>query len=314
MENDLIYDVGMHNGDDTAFYLASGFRVVAVEADPDLAAAAGKRFQAELAAKRLTILNVGIAENSRQAEFWINETRSTFNSFSREESARLGDPVHCIRIPCRRLDEILAEKGIPFYLKIDIEGHDIVCCHQIAKLDKPKYISVEMSRLELLLKLQELGYDRFKLITQFDLQAIDLRGKQHVRLLRRIFRIANHRKEDRRLHLRIARAGAAKLLAIARAFDLKPFGESIVRSRRLPEWTFRIGCAGTFGDDLPGEWLRGEDVAALWLRELDEYAKMGRELWCDLHATTSAEAGSSNAQPSADRKLTQEEDFPTRNA
>ena len=30
--DDLIYDVGMNNGDDTAYYLHKGFRVVAVEA------------------------------------------------------------------------------------------------------------------------------------------------------------------------------------------------------------------------------------------------------------------------------------------
>ena len=33
---DLIYDVGMHKGEDTEFYLRKGFRVIAIEADPDL--------------------------------------------------------------------------------------------------------------------------------------------------------------------------------------------------------------------------------------------------------------------------------------
>ena len=33
---DLIYDVGMNNGDDTAYYLSLGFRTVAIEADPEL--------------------------------------------------------------------------------------------------------------------------------------------------------------------------------------------------------------------------------------------------------------------------------------
>ena len=33
---DLIYDVGMHRGEDTEFYLRKGFRVVAFEADPEL--------------------------------------------------------------------------------------------------------------------------------------------------------------------------------------------------------------------------------------------------------------------------------------
>ena len=36
----LIIDVGMHNGDDTAFYLAKGFEVVAVEANAALVEAA----------------------------------------------------------------------------------------------------------------------------------------------------------------------------------------------------------------------------------------------------------------------------------
>ena len=34
--NDLIIDVGMHDGTDTAFYLAKGFNVVAIEANPGL--------------------------------------------------------------------------------------------------------------------------------------------------------------------------------------------------------------------------------------------------------------------------------------
>ena len=34
----LIYDVGMHNGDDTAYYLRRGFRVVAIEPNPALVA------------------------------------------------------------------------------------------------------------------------------------------------------------------------------------------------------------------------------------------------------------------------------------
>ena len=36
---DLIYDIGQHTGEDTAFYLGKGFRVVAVEANPTLAEA-----------------------------------------------------------------------------------------------------------------------------------------------------------------------------------------------------------------------------------------------------------------------------------
>jgi hypothetical protein len=43
----LIYDIGMHNGDDTAYYLSRGFNVLAVEANPKLAATATERFVEE---------------------------------------------------------------------------------------------------------------------------------------------------------------------------------------------------------------------------------------------------------------------------
>ena len=41
---DLIYDVGMNDGDDTAYYLHEGYRVVAVEVDPTLIEQARERF------------------------------------------------------------------------------------------------------------------------------------------------------------------------------------------------------------------------------------------------------------------------------
>jgi len=293
MVTDLIYDIGMHTGNDTAFYLACGFRVLAVEADPDLVAAANKRFKMEIESQKLTVLGLAIAEHSATAEFWINEARPGLNSFNRALTARIGEPHHSVLVPCRRLDEILSEYGVPHYMKIDIEGHDLVCCNQLSPGTKPKYISVEMSRVELLLKLRDLGYDRFKLINQFDLQASSPQDiALSVQFLRLAYRVANFRKEDKRLSQRMKRAGAAKVLQLARAFGVwdvrRPF-----KSRMLPEWTFteeNVGTySGSFGEDLPGEWLPWEETAYLWHRDTKEYQKMGRELTYDLHATFSAD-------------------------
>ena len=36
MIEDLIYDIGMNHGEDTAYYLSKGFRVIAIEANPGL--------------------------------------------------------------------------------------------------------------------------------------------------------------------------------------------------------------------------------------------------------------------------------------
>src|ERR1700677_356934 len=204
--NDLIYDLSMNNGYETAFYLACGYRVVAIEADPGLVAEASKRFKTEIGSNKLTILNVGVAEQAGTAEFWINEAHSHLNSFDRKTTARNGEPHHFITIQCRRLDKIVCEYGVPYYMKIDIEGHDIVCCNQLLPNSKPHYLSVERAGIELLQKLRDLGYDRFKLITQVDHQAIGWRdASPQVRALRSLHRLANYRRENRALALRIAR-------------------------------------------------------------------------------------------------------------
>jgi hypothetical protein len=66
----FIMDVGAHNGDDTAYYLHRGYRVVAVEASPD--------------------------------------------------------------VPSVTMGDLLERHGVPYYLKIDIEGMDKECL-QIAR-------------------------------------------------------------------------------------------------------------------------------------------------------------------------------------
>jgi len=291
--NDLIYDVGMHNGYDTAFYLACKYRVIAIEADPTLVAAGEKRFQKEIAAGQLKILNVGIAEQPGTATFWINDVKSIYNSFTREYTAQHGHPHHPITIQCRRLDDIVREHGVPHYMKIDIEGHDIVCCNQLTTATKPRFISVEMSRIELLVKLRDLGYDRFKFITQIDHQCTSVRKPSlFTRAMRRIFRLATYRLENRAPHMRLLRVIPGKFLILAEKLGF--WGPKPFRSQRLPDWKFGNDssgstCSGTFGDELPGEWLNWEDTAYLWFREIREYKKMGLEFFCDLHACVAAE-------------------------
>ena len=97
MSPDLIYDVGLHNGTDTAYYLHKGFRVVAIDANPVLVAAAQDRFRAEIANGRLMVLNIGIAEKQGVLSFWVNEANDLQSSFSEERAKRFG-PCHEIRV------------------------------------------------------------------------------------------------------------------------------------------------------------------------------------------------------------------------
>jgi FkbM family methyltransferase len=108
----------MNNGDDTAYYLRRGFRVVAIEPNPALMATACERFRREIEAGELTILNVGVAAADGELPFWVCLTDSRLSSFDRR-FASLDDrqPVKEIRVPCRTFRSILDEFGVPFYLK-----------------------------------------------------------------------------------------------------------------------------------------------------------------------------------------------------
>jgi FkbM family methyltransferase len=291
MVPDLIYDVGMNDGRDTAYYLAAGFRVVAIEANPRFTTAAQTRFASEINCGRLTILNVGMAEKSTTAEFWINDVNPDWSSFDRTWTARTGDPVHALVIQCRRLDDILAEHGVPYYLKIDIEKYDTVCCDQIPATDRPKFVSVEMSDPDQIAKLQNLGYDRFKLIRQFDFYPLQMSDAKPPRFgvygMRALYRMANYRKENRSLLLRLGRAVAARIFSAAKSLrfspDLWEHGVEL-KSRLVPGWTFRTGTSGGFGEDTPGEWLTAEQVRQIWQTQSDSWRRSHFELWCDLHA------------------------------
>src|SRR5579871_6024138 len=70
---DLVFDVGMHRGEDTAYYLHKGYRVVAFEANPSLIEHARIRFREELESGRLTIVPGAITEGTPEnATFYVH--------------------------------------------------------------------------------------------------------------------------------------------------------------------------------------------------------------------------------------------------
>ncbi|MHC5071858.1 MAG: FkbM family methyltransferase [Planctomycetota bacterium] len=166
MIEDLIYDVGMHNGDDTAYYLEKEFQVVAVEANPVLVQRARKRFAHAIAERRLQILNEAIGPEAGTGTFWINDDNDEHSSFDREVCERNGSQSRSIEVEYVPFAEILAACGVPYYLKIDIERADIHCLRALDRQELPKYVSVEAHELEYLTILRDLGYNGFKCIDQ----------------------------------------------------------------------------------------------------------------------------------------------------
>ena len=162
----LIYDVGMHVGQDTEFYLKKGFDVVAVEANPVLAGEQASRFESFVRSGRLKILNVGIGPSRGTFPFFVNDFLSEWSSFDRELGSREGR-FHEIRVEMVPLEEILLAHGIPYYLKIDIEGYDELALEGVLRVEeRPRFVSVENGQKPVLDLLRSAGYDRFKFVNQ----------------------------------------------------------------------------------------------------------------------------------------------------
>jgi FkbM family methyltransferase len=280
MKPKTIFDVGMNNGDDTAYYLHKGFNVVAVEANPHLVDKATSRFQKEIKTGRLTILNVGIAEEEGTLPFWICDTHSEWSSFHRNVASRDGSVHHEICVPCRRFESILEEFGVPYYLKVDIEGNDRLCLESLRNGPLAEYVSVEVSDLTLVDLLADLGYTRFKCISQFYLLALELPPTAQQLSHERARRWLESRNPLVRILLRL---GARQLLERRKH-----------QSRREADWVFPFGSSGPFGESLPGRWLSNPEMHTTFeafhkMMQAGQSSPFWTEkdysFWVDFHAT-----------------------------
>lgn len=165
--DDLIIDVGAHQGHDTDFYLRKGFRVVAVEANPLLAERLCQKFADPIRSGQLVVLPFGIHERPGEFTFYRNLDVDDWSSFIFEAGARDNTRYEAIRVRCIPFEKVLETFGVPYYLKIDIEGHDSHVLKALLRLRAtPRFVSVEAHQLAYLAYPCALGYDRFKTVNQ----------------------------------------------------------------------------------------------------------------------------------------------------
>lgn len=229
--DDLIYDVGMHKGEDTDFYLKKGFQVIGFEADPALEAVCRDRFAADLRKGRLVIVGGAIVPPERIAagehtvKFYRNDEISYFGSVDgawAESHKRCGGTT-TIEVPTVDFAASLTHYGVPHYMKIDIEGMDEVCLECLRGcVQKPNYVSIEaeilnLSRLQKqICNLTQLGYVAFQAVQQSNIESQMLPPVQQE-------------------------------------------GTAV-------EHRFEPGSSGAFGRDLPDQWKSQDDTIRLFQR------------------------------------------------
>ena len=103
----------------------------------------------------------------------------TLNQAWAKRNSRLGSKSCSIEVETLDPKEIYSLYGIPYYMKIDIEGSDLDVLESITNLDfknRPKYISIESTKTSWSGLLKEfdifikLGYFKFQAIPQSKMQ------------------------------------------------------------------------------------------------------------------------------------------------
>lgn len=252
VQSDLIYDVGAAYGDDSAYYLHKGYRVLAVEPNPLALAHLGRRFESEIRERRLTLVPRAVAADAGEAVFWVCDDDPNISSFDRAQAGHNGASHHEIVVQTCQYSALAREHGVPYYCKIDIEGSDADCLADVTKDTRPPFISAELlpgdRHIE---RLRDLGYTRFKILSQ------------------RTFRSPNRALTA--LKSRIPRRLSRTITKVEERFARQT-------NSGCP---FLPYSSGPFGHFTPGNWQSADD--ALTLQRLVERNPDGSD-WFDVHA------------------------------
>ena len=273
MKNNLIVDVGMHKGEDTDFYLRSGFRVISIDADINLVNDAIKKYKDYIDKNMFTVLNYAVTDEDFDEVIFSISEQTLWSSLKPEISNREGKLEKKIKVKTRKLDSIFQEFGVPYYCKIDIEGYDNKALKTLSNSKElPAFISVESeclsegqviteeAALQTLDTLFELGYRKFKLVDQSSLSVLELNKKFY-----------------------------NKISVTSRLFNkLKKRWSSRSKYNRQFNYLFPLGSSGPFGNDLEKEWINYEEARKNLKRHRRDYFNTKNAVsygfWCDWHA------------------------------
>jgi FkbM family methyltransferase len=160
----LAYDVGANNGDDTAYYLRKGYKVVAIEPNPKLIGDMDVRFQTEIKAGHLILENCAVSNRSGEIDFYTNignDVLSTLTAPTKDVKPKWATS----KVHCEKLSKIVSRYGYPHLVKIDVEGEDALVVEDLREQKIiPNYISVECHDAYPLLFLGLMGYTKFALV------------------------------------------------------------------------------------------------------------------------------------------------------
>ena len=135
-KGDLVFDVGANFGYKVDIFLRMNATVVAVEPDNlNQEILKQKFFKYRLKKKPVIIVGKAVSDKSSIQKMWIDKPGSALNTLStkwadtlREDENRFGQRHNFGEwkdIETVSLEQLVTEHGLPFFIKIDVEGHEL---------------------------------------------------------------------------------------------------------------------------------------------------------------------------------------------
>ncbi len=156
---DLIFDVGANRGFKADIFLRLGGRIVAVEPDEFSRNVLEQKFRRyRLTPRPVVIVGKAASDRDSTATLWIDEPGSGKNTLCRKWVATLQNDARRFgrnlrfaqqrKIETTTLDRLMIDHGCPFFIKIDVEGHEASVLRGLAR--RVPFISFEVNLPEFL--------------------------------------------------------------------------------------------------------------------------------------------------------------------
>lgn len=131
----LIFDIGANQGYKTDIFLRLGARVLAVDPDETNQEVLTEKFlRNRLTREPVVIVGKAVSNKSAVYRMWIDEPGSAKNTLSdkwvetlRSDEARFGHRLEFAQqkeVEAISLEELIITYGLPFFVKIDVEGYE----------------------------------------------------------------------------------------------------------------------------------------------------------------------------------------------